>query len=70
MNQKGNFVTGNQSSVRAGVLKGVTEGTIECALEDLSVHNAEMIKGGPAGGGVGGDIIVFDIIDSLHGTGK
>jgi hypothetical protein len=68
MNQNGNFVTGNQSIVSGGVRKGVNEGAIDGALEDLSVQNAEMIKGGPIAnggrGGVGGDIIVFDIIDS------
>ena len=68
MNQKSNSVTGNQSIVSEGVLKGVTEGTIEGVLEDLSVQNAEVIKGGPRlpTGGGGADIIVFDIVDSLH----
>jgi hypothetical protein len=66
MNLKGKPVTGNQSSVSAGVLKGVSEDTIEGVLEDLSVHNAEMIKGGPCpttGCRGGGDIVLFDIID-------
>lgn len=66
MNQKGNSVIGNQSIVNEGVLNGVSESTIEGVLEDLSVRNAEVIKGGPAGGGGGQDIIVFDIVDSHH----
>ncbi len=35
-------------------------------IEDLSLPQAEKIKGGPtrpAGGGGGGNIVVFDIID-------
>ena len=57
MSQQGNSVNGNQSLVG--------EGASEAVLEDLSVQNAEMIKGGPtAGKGGGADIIVFDIIDS------
>jgi len=69
MNQKGNSVIGNQSIVTEGVTEGVTKGIIEGMLEDLSVQNAEVIKGGltrPAGGGGGGDIVVFDIIDMHH----
>lgn len=66
MKQKNNTVNCGQSIVSEGVIKGAVEGV----LEDLSVQNAEMIKGGPrdrpaGGGGDGGDIIVFDIIGPL-----
>ena len=47
MNHQDNRDNGNQSIVSEGVRKGVTEGTIEGVLEDLSVPNAEVIKGGP-----------------------
>lgn len=44
----------------------IIEGGNEIALEDLSVQNADAIKGGPRDNdGGGGDIIVFDIIDSV-----
>ena len=67
MKQKNNTLNRDQSIVR----EGVNEGAIEGVLIDLNVQKAEMIKGGPrgdrpaGGGGDGGDIIVFDIIDSI-----
>ena len=61
MNQKSNTVTGNQSIIG----EGVTEGAIEGVLEDLSVQNAEVIKGGPKVGALGTGV-GFDIVDEAR----
>ena len=59
----------NQQDHQFNMNNSASEAAFDGLLNDLTVHNAEAIKGGPtrpAGGGGGGDIIVFDIIDSIH----
>lgn len=63
-----------QSIINHDISANVSEAAGASLLEDLTVQNAAAIKGGqtgrPAGGDGGGDIVVFDIVDSLHNSRK
>ncbi|NOT62524.1 MAG: hypothetical protein HOP19_20150 [Acidobacteria bacterium] len=52
----------NQSITSNGISESVSEVALAGVLDDLTVPNADAIKGGPRGKGQ--DIIVFDIVDS------
>ena len=54
----------NEQNNQSANLQDNHNETAQPLITDLEAPNAEAIKGGPQGGGVGGDIIVFDIVDS------
>ena len=56
----------NQSIISAGISEGVSEVAPAGVLDDLSVQNADAIKGGPSGGN---DVYFWDPgdgVDPVH----
>lgn len=55
----------NEQNNQSGNLQDNHNETAQQLLTDLEPANTEQIKGGKPIGGGGGDILVFDIVDSL-----